>query len=461
MAIGEAGSLFANTTTTGQAIPVNFEEPLIDPVIVLSGTNFGGNKFSFRVIDVQTNAAGEATGFTFTIDEWENHDGPHPRVENIHWLAIESGVHELPDGRIIEAGFSDADSDGESVSLNGGFTTTPTVLTTVASDNEPSNVDSDPFNITTSGFDLNVEEAESQDGIHGLETVGWIAIEPGGDGTSGTAQTVGGIDSAWTNNIDYGATYTDRVVVAETQTQNDPDTGNLEFRNIDANNVDIRFEEDTSVDGDTGHADETIALVTFENGLILCFTDGVLMNTPTGARPIESLTAGDLVLTQDNGAMPLLFASSSCVSGKGEQAPILIRAGALGPGRPDRDMRVSPQHRVLITGWAAQLYAGTEEVLVPAKALINDRTILRAPCAQVTYRHLLFKNHQIVTAHGLASESLYPDHLDHSVMSAASHHALLETVPGLRSQRGAAGPLVRPTLGVQMARVFAPSPLDA
>ncbi|MEL7150159.1 MAG: Hint domain-containing protein [Pseudomonadota bacterium] len=456
MAIGEAGSLFANTTTTGQAIPVTFEEPLINPVIVLSGTNFGGNKFSFRVIDVQTNAAGEATGFTFTIDEWENHDGPHPAVENIHWLAIESGVHELPDGRIIEAGYSDADSDGESVALNGGFTTTPTVLTTVASDNEPSNVDSDPFNITASGFDLNVEEAESQDGVHGLETVGWIAIEPGGDGTSGTAQTVGGIDSGWTNNIDYGATYTDRVVVAETQTQNDPDTGNLEFRNIDANNVDIRFEEDTSVDGDNGHADETIALVTFENGLILCFTDGAMIDTPQGARAIETLRAGDLVLTRDNGPMALLFASSSRVSGQGDQAPVLIRAGAFGPGRPVRDMRVSPQHRVLMMGWAAQLYAGMDEVLVPAKALVNDRTVLRTPCPKVTYRHLMFETHQIICSDGLASESLYPEHLDSSVMDAASHHAMLEAVPGLRSHRGGCGPLVRPALGVQMGRVFAP-----
>ncbi len=454
-AIGQAGSLSANTTSTGQAIPVTFDEPLTDPVIALSGTNFGGNKFSFRVIDVQTNTNGDATGFTFTIDEWENHDGPHPAVETIHWLAIEKGVHTLPDGRIIEAGYTDADSDGEAVSLSGSFSTPPTVLTTVASDNHSSVVDSDPYNITSAGFDLNVEEAESQDGVHGLENVGWIAIQAGGDGTSGTAQNIGGIDSSWSNDIGYGATYADAVVLAETQTQNDADTGNLEFRNIDADNVDIRFEEDTSVDGDTGHADESIALVTFENGLIMCFTDGAQIETPSGARKIETLRTGELVLTHDSGPQPIRWISETTVFGGGEFAPVLIRSGALGMGVPRRDVLVSPQHRILVSGWKAQVYFGEDELLVPAKALVDGKSVLCAPRSNVTYHHLLMDKHQILQSDGFASESLHPGQLDKALMCERSRHELLCLFPELRTSSLGYGPLARQSLTVRQGRLLA------
>jgi hypothetical protein len=179
MAIGETGTLSENTTYSGEALQVTFTEPLSDPVVALTATNYGGNKFSLRVIEFQTDANGDATGFTFTIDEWENHDGAHPAVEDINWIAIESGTHVLPDGRLIEAGYANADSDGEDVTLSHDFPDTPVVLTTVASDNHASHVDSAPTAINSGGFTLSVEEAERMDGIHGMEKVGWIAVQVG------------------------------------------------------------------------------------------------------------------------------------------------------------------------------------------------------------------------------------------------------------------------------------------
>jgi len=104
MAIGETGSLRENTTYAGEPIEVEFSEALTDPVVALTATNNGGNTFSLRVIEFRTDANGDATGFSFTIDEWEHHDGAHPAMETINWIAIESGTHVLPDGRLIEAG---------------------------------------------------------------------------------------------------------------------------------------------------------------------------------------------------------------------------------------------------------------------------------------------------------------------------------------------------------------------
>ena len=48
-------------------------------------------------------------------------------------------------------------------------------------------------------------------------------------------------------------------------------------------------------------------------------------------------------------------------------------AGALGIERPDADLVVSPQHRMVLNGRAAQALFNTEEVLVKRGELIDER----------------------------------------------------------------------------------------
>jgi hypothetical protein len=145
-----------------------------------------------------------------------------------------------------------------------------------------------------------------------------------------------------------------------------------------------------------------------------CFTTGVLIRTADGARPVETLRPGDRVWTADGGMRPLLRLLSRPVSGTELAArpalrPILIRAGALGPGRPLRDLRVSPQHRILVSDWRAALHWGAEEVLVPARALVDGhRVVVDAEATCVTYHHLVFDAHEIVESEGLLSESYLP-----------------------------------------------------
>ena len=87
----------------------------------------------------------------------------------------------------------------------------------------------------------------------------------------------------------------------------------------------------------------------------VCFTRGTLIKTDQGERPIEELAAGDMVLTMDHGYQPIRWIGSSKRAATGDLAPILIRKGALGN---DRDLRVSPQHRMLLQGWQAELLFG-------------------------------------------------------------------------------------------------------
>lgn len=138
---------------------------------------------------------------------------------------------------------------------------------------------------------------------------------------------------------------------------------------------------------------------------IACFTTGTLINTPDGPRLIEDLAVGDLVITQDNGAQPVRWIGSRRVAGQGTMAPVRVSKGTSGA---EKDLLVSPRHRLLVQGWRAELLFGAEEVLVAAKDLVNDDTIRTAPCTSVTYVHILFDTHQIVETQGVLSESFLP-----------------------------------------------------
>ncbi|WP_147110265.1 Hint domain-containing protein [Tateyamaria sp. syn59] len=147
---------------------------------------------------------------------------------------------------------------------------------------------------------------------------------------------------------------------------------------------------------------------------IPCFTDGAMVETPTGPVPIEHLVAGDLVMTVDHGPQPILWVGARTVSDLEvmffpELRPIEFAVGAFGPGKPAQPLTLSPNHRVVFNGVAAQLYFGETEVLVAAKYLQNGTTIV--PVEQmrpVCYRHILLERHEILIVNGLPCESLCP-----------------------------------------------------
>lgn len=172
-----------------------------------------------------------------------------------------------------------------------------------------------------------------------------------------------------------------------------------------------------------------------------CFTAGTLVDTSDGPRPIETLQPGDMVETLDHGAQPVRWIGQRKVYGQGRYAPIRLCAGALGA---TADIRVSPQHRVLISGWRAQLMFGEDEILVPAKSLVDGTTVVEAPCGIVTYVHLLFDQHQLVTTAGLVSESFFPGQEGLAGIPNNTAEELFALFPELRHTSDAYGTVARP-----------------
>lgn len=416
MSMGEAGSLTVSSPVENTPITVTLAKPIPDPVFALTGTSNGGDAYTLRIVDQTINGDGNTTAFTFIIKEWEYLDGAHGAEETINWIAVKEGVHQLPDGRIIEAGTTVADHTNTAVGLTGGFVDPPVVVTSVMSNNDAIAVDSDPLNISAGGFNLRLEEEEAQDGVHGAETVGWIAIEGGGDNHSGTADTHGGITHR-VQTLDLGANFIDAVVVGDSQTSigGDPETETIDSQTNTT--VDMHVLEEQSRDTETNHTREILGVVTFEEGLIPCLTAGTLIQTPGGLRAVERLQEGNAVSIYDTGTTEasearVLIKIFRRKIGPKELArnpsllPVRIRAETLGNGLPHRDLLVSRQHRMLVSSSIAERMFGSREVLVPAIRLTElpgiyvDETV-----RNVAYFHLLFEQHEVILAEGAPTES--------------------------------------------------------
>ncbi|MGJ8582946.1 MAG: Hint domain-containing protein [Marinosulfonomonas sp.] len=136
-----------------------------------------------------------------------------------------------------------------------------------------------------------------------------------------------------------------------------------------------------------------------------CFTAGTMILTDRGEIAVEELRVGDRVKTLDHGFQAIRWIGKSDTDASGDFAPIVFKPGALGN---DREMRVSPQHRVLVQGWQAELFFGQSEILVPAKHLVDDDLICREPGDRVAYYHVMFDQHEVVFSDGIATESFFP-----------------------------------------------------
>jgi hypothetical protein len=195
-------------------------------------------------------------------------------------------------------------------------------------------------------------------------------------------------------------------------------------------------------------------------GGVICFTPGTLIATPDGPRPIEALRPGDRIDTADNGPQPVLWTGRRHMTGARLHAlphlrPVRIRAAALGDGRPDRTLLVSPQHRMLLRGAAARALYGTPEVLVAAADLVDDAGVtIDLTARDVTYVHVLLEAHQIVFANGIETESFHPLSADPATLEPGARDELLALLPGIEADPAAYGAFARRPLTAPEAAIL-------
>jgi len=144
-------------------------------------------------------------------------------------------------------------------------------------------------------------------------------------------------------------------------------------------------------------------LLTFEKiEKIICFTRGTIIDTPFGPRAVETLKAGDLVTTRDTGPQPIAWTRSRTTPCTPATTPIQFEMGSIdGLSAP---LKISPQHKMLVSHFACDLLFGQNIVFCTAQHMLNDR-IKRVAQKIVTYVHITLDTHQMITANGVETES--------------------------------------------------------
>jgi parallel beta-helix repeat protein len=183
-----------------------------------------------------------------------------------------------------------------------------------------------------------------------------------------------------------------------------------------------------------------------DNTIFPCFAAGTRLATPNGDVAVETLVAGDRVLTVDSDAQPIRWIGHRTVDCRRHPTPdrilpVRIKAHAFGRAQPSRDLLLSPDHAVFMEG-----------VLIPVKYLINGHTIRQIDVATVTYYHVELPAHAAVLAEGLPTES-YLDTGDRSGFANADSPTTLH--PAFGSERGDVS-LIMEALGCAPLRVTGP-----
>ena len=186
--------------------------------------------------------------------------------------------------------------------------------------------------------------------------------------------------------------------------------------------------------------------MTFEEieNVIPCFTPGTTIATPRGERLVEDLREGDRIITRDNGIQEIRWAGRKDMAGQQlarnpHLKPILIKAGALGNGLPERDMVVSPNHRVLVASDLTQLYFEEREVLAAAKHLVGSEGVHELDAMQTSYIHFMFDRHEVVLSNGCWTESFQPGDYSLKGLGNSQRNEIFELFPELASKPGLDG----------------------
>jgi hypothetical protein len=176
----------------------------------------------------------------------------------VSYLVLEAGAYELEDGTRLEVGAVETDATvgmrvtnrWAEVSFVTSFGATPVILSQVQTERDAHWVKTRQRSASAAGFQVALEEEEAKTTAHGVERVGWLAIESGKSGTvSGHAYKTGltpdSVTSNWYTISFWGFTAAPRFV-AMIQSYDDPDNCHLRYgrTTLTASGVWVMIEED-------------------------------------------------------------------------------------------------------------------------------------------------------------------------------------------------------------------------
>ena len=241
---------------TDSWVRVSYNSPFTHPVVIAGPPSYnGGEPCVVRLRNI------DSTGFEIRLQEWNYLDGRHI-TETVSYMVMEAGSFLLEDGTRVEAGSFTATTDFKKTIFKQPFSSIPVVLSSVATFNGSDTVSGQTRAINSRGFTYKMREQESKVDGHVLETVDYIAWEEGTNTLGGMSIEVGTtadeVSDQW-HKIDFTPSADETpLFFASMQTTDGPDTAALRQQNLNTNSVQIKVEEEKSLNAETAHTTEKI-----------------------------------------------------------------------------------------------------------------------------------------------------------------------------------------------------------
>lgn len=261
----------------------------VAPVVVMGpSTQTNGEPLVVRVRNVTT------TGFEYQLDEWDYINGYHP-AETVHFFALTPGTHVFGTQRWQVGRVTGVNRTNTAVALS-GFTAAPVVLGQVESTVNSSGVTGKGVKalktrisgVTTTNFQVKVETQELDTAAISNESIGYIAVSTGTGFLDGKVLSAVRSTAAVTSTlatVTFPASRTNPVLIAQTQSANEADPGELRMASLGSTSVQLRFNEEASAAAETTHVAEDL---------------GYIVLGDMGGELAAKVEVGDLDVTQSN-----------------------------------------------------------------------------------------------------------------------------------------------------------------
>lgn len=240
---------------------ITYNASFTNPVVIAEPVSYISNEQAhIRIKNVGSNS------FEVQVEEWQYQDGVHGN-EQISWIVFEKGEYLLAN-ELIQIGTVSVDNVFASFSFVESFDAADTVvlLTQSQTYNGPDPIVTRNRNIGTTGFETQVQEEEAL-GTHSGETVGYVA---GIDGLyNGITKDMemgatGPVNHNW-KTLNFKQTYPGTPFFAANMlTTNEMDTAMLRYKQLTTSTVQVKVEEEQSLDSETNHANEKVGWLAIE-----------------------------------------------------------------------------------------------------------------------------------------------------------------------------------------------------
>lgn len=243
---------------------VSFARAFIDPVVV--ATAVSGNDAAPVTVRI---AAIDQEGFFVRLQEWDYLDDAHA-TETLGYLVVERGSHQLPNGAWLEADeiVVGTGRSWQSSRFLAPFSTSPVLLSSVATNHDTSPVATRLRRITPTDFEVMMQGEEAKGIAHASEMVAYVAWEAScgriGDlgfsvGKSADRVTHAEASLDFTDQCASPISFTAApVLLTDMQTTDGQDTANLRWARTGVDSARIWVDEEQSRDAELAHTTEVV-----------------------------------------------------------------------------------------------------------------------------------------------------------------------------------------------------------